>query len=1260
MRRWLAIALAMLVCGIAVARNERDTLGMGTAVFFTENLGQWNPEVRFEAQLHNGTLFLGDNGITIVLSQPTSHPSPTAAGHKMHAYRMTFAGSNGSTPTGEGKTESYSNYFIGNNMGRWHSHVGSYTAVRYLDIWEGIDLEAYTASSALKYNFIVHPGGDLGQLAIEYEGTDGVEVTSKGNLLIHTSVRDIIELKPYVYQTYGAGDMNEVKSRWRVSRTKEGNYRATVEVDDYNHSRDLVVDPVLIFSTYTGSTAPNWGTTATYDAHKNVYTAGLVFSTGYPVSLGALDSTFNGRCDVAIFKFDSSGSQRLYATYLGGSQADMPHSLYVNAFDELLVFGTTGSSDYPVTPDAYQTGFAGGSYLDYLNSGNSSMSMLFPNGSDMFISRLSVDGSQLMASTYVGGSGNDGLNYRQHYNENYHIIMQGNDSLYYNYGDGARGEIISDNLNNIYVGSTTFSTDFPTTEGSLRTNWAAGQEGVAFKMDHNLRNMLWSTYLGGTGDDAVYSIELDSSYNLLVCGGTNSHNFPVTKYAHQRTYGGGSADGFISKISSDGHHMIASTYFGSSAYDQIYFVRIGRHDDVYVFGQTKAQGNAMIRNAGYSVYGSGMLIAKFAPILDSLKWSTVFGTPGRVNLSPTAFGADICNRVYAAGWGRDFVNYNGVQWYTAGTWGMETTSNAIQDSTDGQDFYIISLDTNASTLEYATFFGELHRNSGGGDHVDGGTSRFDRQSTLYQSVCGSCGGTQYFPTTANAWSQNNLSSNCNNALFRLNINDDFPVAEFVPPETGCAPYTVQFVNTGRGSSFHWDFGDGTTSTEANPTHTYTTGGIYMVTLQAYLPGGCSEADVRSHSLKVLNNGSTTIAVNACSSPAQIGVAPHLGATYQWISGNVSDPTVSNPWVTDDGTYVLKVNAIGCTETDTFAVRITRLVDTTMLSPVSCHDTADGRFTITLGPGIDPDSLNVSITPPSTWAASTAGGRQQIVFDGLAPARTYNVSLNGYGCSYEETVMLGNPAAPVYRKDFTPALCGDSCTGWLKIEYGIGFILDTLLTALCPDTHITRIMVDGCPLVDTTVILRDHRLDNLQAWADSYEVFVGEEVRLHASVGDNLTGVSYYWTPTDDIDNPESANPLATPSDTAVCYTVEATTDDNCSRSVSVCIRCIEVMCGSTSLFIPNAFTPNDDGINDRLCFYNRGAEADNLSPLLEFHIAIFNRWGEMVYESDDVTQCWDGRYKGSRCPPGVYTYTCDIRCRADKQSNIKGDITLIR
>ena len=1237
----LLVFLLLLIPSVNAHNRHRDTLGIGERTWFVENQGQWNTRVRFRAQMHNAAFFAEERCFTIAVRETPKRESVFhhAIGQQMHAYRVHFVNATTSGPMGRDIDEEsgYDNYYYGHDPARWVSRLPHYQTVYYSDLYPGIDMDVRVAEHAMKSNFYVSPGVDPSVIAMRYEGQDGL-LLSSGSLVIRTSVGDIIELRPYAYQE-GTQGRQEVDADYYLKGDE-----LHIRLGDYDKQLPLVIDPVLHFSTYTGSTADNWGTTATYDTYKNTYTAGLVFDIGYPVSPGAYDGSPNGNADIGIFKFDTSGTQRLFATYLGGSLADMPHSLYVNSFDELVIFGTTGSADFPVTSQAFDTSFNGGTPLQY--EGSSTIN--FPNGSDIFVSRFTSDGAHLDASTYVGGTRNDGLNYQQHFNNSYTIIMQGNDSLYYNYGDGARGELITDDLNNIYVGSTTMSFNFPTTEGSVQPSPMAEQNGVVFKLDYNLRNMIWCTYLGGSRDDAVYSIDVDTQYNLLVCGGTNSPNFPVTGGAYQTTYGGGSADGFVAKISYNGERLMASTFYGSPEYDQCYFVRTGRNNEVFLYGQTKAGGSSMVYNANYNVPGSGMLLARLNPDLSGRIWSTVFGTPlGRPNLSPTAFAADLCNRVYAAGWGRDFVGYNGMDWNTAGTTGMETTAGAINSTTDGQDFYIMSIDANASRLDYATFFGELHgtHSNGGGDHVDGGTSRFDKMATLYQSVCASCGGYNGFPTTPNAWSDSNLSYNCNNALFRLNIHDDFAVADFVAPPVGCTPYNIHFHNTGRGTSFHWDFGDGSVSTDRNPSHTYSQAGTYTVRLIAHLAFGCRSDDTIEHTVWVLSNEGRRFETQAvCNGdPVQIGLQPMLGCGYEWISGEVSDSTIANPFVTHSGTYLLRITSIeGCDETDTFTVNYISLIDSIIVKSPTCPGGDDGHVTVVLS---DQAGDDTRIYWDGVLGGQTLG---QLSADG----REHTVAVESHGCHTERTYTLTDPLVMQTQKEALAVMCSDSCDAWVSLTYGYPNhpVGDTLIEGLCEGTYVIHYAdTAGCPYVDTTTVIRDHTLDSLQVWADDTLIFLTESTRLHAS---RLSGVSYSWNPANTLENATSADPTATPEDTVTVYTVTVRDKQGCSRSGCVTIHCTEVNCGRPNIFIPNAFSPNNDGVNDQLCF--RG------NFVLDFSITIFSRWGEKVFECNDIHSCWDGRYNGNWCMPGVYTYICRIKCEANLENLIKGDITLIR
>jgi len=884
---------------------------------FEENKGQYPDNVRYKLEFSSGQIYFENNCFTYnVYNKGDLAGSQAHHGYarkiktiNAHCYKMKFINCN-IMPSIYANYQSidYKNFFIGERK-NWASYVYSYKEIEYQELYNGINLKIKKVDGGIKYDFIIAEGENPDLIKMKFIGQDNISLEN-GKLIIKTSIHSIYELAPFAYQEIN-GHKKEVKVKYILS-----NNTLSFDVGRYNKDYPLIIDPVLIFSTYSGSTSDNWGFTATYDSKGNVYSGGIINGNGYPASPGAYQITNAGNWDVAIIKYDETGTNRLFATYLGGENGDLPHSLVVNEYDELIVFGTTGSSTFPTSATAYQTTFAGGDSVVYDNV------VRFPNGIDIYVSKFSENGSQLLASTYVGGSSNDGLNFKNYISSNGVVLMNGNDSLYYNYADGARGEVIVDNKNDVYVGTSTFSTDFPVVAGLQNSN-AGKQEAVVFKLSPDLSGMMWSTYLGGTKDDAIYSVDVDDVYDVYVAGGTVSSDFPTTSGAYNTNFNGGTTDGFVAHISYDGQTLINSSYFGSDHYDQAYFVRLDHNNNVYLAGQTEATGNTLIYNAAYNTPNSGQFIVKLDPTLSNIEYSTVFGTGlGEPNISITAFAVDVCNRIYLSGWGRVWPSDNPSSAYPVhwtdnnfGTHGMDITTDAYQSVTDGQDFYIMVMSEDASNLDYATFFGEQHSGNYycGHDHVDGGTARFDKKGNIYQSVCASCGFYNYpatplvscndFPTTSGVWSEDNggiINETwvCNNAVFRFSFMDDFTAADFQFPGNGCEPYNVQFVNTSLGSTYFWDFGDGATSIETNPNHTFSAG-TYTIMLVANDPGTCNLSDTVYKTITVGTSSldSLQVAHICLGDSITIGInpLPNININYLWDNPNtLSDSSISNP------------------------------------------------------------------------------------------------------------------------------------------------------------------------------------------------------------------------------------------------------------------------------------------------------------------------------------------------------------------------------
>ncbi len=803
-------------------------------------------------------------------------------------------------------------------------------------MYEGIDLKIYSQGGNLKYDFILLPKTDPSLIHLQYEGVERISL-QEGNLMVQTSLGTVTEQKPFAYQ-YIKGQLRSIPCQYVL----EANSISFRFPSGYDTNFPLTIDPVLIFSTYSGSFADNFGYTAAPDSKGFLYSGSSVFDIGYPVTLGAYQTTFAGGSnffvftrgtDVGITKYDTSGTKRIYSTYLGGTADEVPHSIIVNDQDELFIYGTTGSNNFPVTLGAFDNTFNGGTGVAMTG-----IQVAYLNGCDIFISKLSSDGSSLVASTYLGGTANDGA------------LASGFPSvLRYNYADEMRGEIELDNASNVYIASCTRSPNFPIAGTAVQPTYGGGGfDAVVFKMDENLQTLLWSTFLGGTADDAAYSIELDTTGNLYVSGGTNSLNFPQTTGALYTAYQGGRADGFISYLDKNGSTLFYSSYYGSAAYDQVYFVGLDKSNNVHLFGQTEATGvNAtrFVQNAGFSQANSGQFISKLTPELDSIFWSTTFGNgSGRPNISPTAFLVDLCSKIYLSGWGGTpehtaFMNNVTLPFNMLTTLGPNPPTDFFQPSTDNHDFYLFVMEGDASAVNYASFFG----GNQSAEHVDGGTSRFDRKGKMYQAMCAGCGSNSDMPLKptlglAELPSTNN-SFNCNIGVFKMDFRLPTVVADF-HANNGCIGDVVTFVNTSlkkSATTFFWSFGDGGTSTLENPTHVYSAGGTYEVMLVLADSATCNLADTLVKQVYI--SPITGMSIDATADQYVIykgkstilRALPSTGWAYSWTpTETLSNSFISTPIATPPVTTTYTVELIdpqvnSCRISDTVTIEVIEII-----------------------------------------------------------------------------------------------------------------------------------------------------------------------------------------------------------------------------------------------------------------------------------------------------------------------------------------------
>lgn len=708
---------------------------------FIENKGQWDSRVKFKGDIGGGAFFLENQGYRVALHQPDDmrRLSEFAHGHtdkgklpsvnitlRSHAYAMKFVGSNPNpTIIPDKQLSGLTNYFIDSDRSKWASGCRSFEGVTYKEIYPGVDARYYTDNGQAKYDLIVKPGADVSRIAMGFEGVDDLKI-KEGNLIIKTSVGEIRELYPYTYQAGSKGRV-EVNCRFRVK-----NNQVSFELGEFNKNEVLIIDPVLLFSSFSRSTVSNWGYTATYGGDGSFFGGGIVFGTGYPTSTGAFQTIFQGGTptgggsggfDMGIIRLNAAGSTRLYATYLGGSNGnDQPHSMWADAAGNLVIAGRSNSSNFPVTRPVVGSG----------------------GGYDIVVSRLSPNGGALLGSMRIGGGGDDGVNINA-----WTAGGQGENSLKLFYGDDSRSEVIQDNAGNIYVASSTQSSNFPVTPGAAQTISGGLQDGIILKIDPLVTNLTWATYFGGSGNDAMYVLAINPLTGVLyAAGGTASSNIPGDRNATIATTNQGIIDGFVTIIDPNTSTLGKTSYIGTNAVDQVYGIQFDKKGFPYVMGITR--GNWPVINAAFSNNGGKQFIGKMQPDLSAWVYSTRFGTNStHPNISPVAFLVDRCENVYVSGWGGTLgiTSFN-----SAGTNGLPITPDAIKNSTDGEDFYFFVLAKNATNQLYGSFFGQ---NGGEGEHVDGGTSRFDQNGVIYQAICANCFAGANFPTTAGAFGEGN-------------------------------------------------------------------------------------------------------------------------------------------------------------------------------------------------------------------------------------------------------------------------------------------------------------------------------------------------------------------------------------------------------------------------------------------------------------------------------------------------------------------------
>ena len=677
----------------ASVRPEVDRAYGRLPLRFESNVGQTDAAVDFIARGTGYALFLtAGGGATFVLerggstapgkvpcdphrafaarpSEPSSLPGclepPAPTPSEQAVLRLTLPGAtSGTRGHGEDPLPGKVHYLTGSNPAAWRSNVATYERIRYAETYPGIDVVYYGNQSRLEYDFVVHPGADPEIIALQFDGADALDVDRNGNLVVSVGGARIVQQTPVIYQER-AGVREEVTGGYTLREDR----RVGVTLGSYDVTRDVVIDPVLVYSTFLGGTGFDRSFAIAVDATGAAYVAGFTSFGDFPTTSGAFYPVVR-YYDAFVTKLSADGSSLAYSTYLGGSSFDEAGAIAVDANGAAYVTGHTQSSDFPTTSGAFDTALSGNSeaFVTKLSADGSSLAYstglggstiddargicVDPTGaayvtgttyssdfpttvgavytslsghSDAFVTKLSADGSSLGFSTYLGGSRSGGGT-----------------------GGGGGGDehgrgIALDATGAAYVTGVTISIDFPTTRGAIDSALSGYYDAFVTKLSADGTSLSYSTFLGGDGEEAGQGIAVDALGAAYVTGYTLSSDFPTTRGAVDTALGGYS-DAFVTKLSADGSSLAFSTYLGGTASGGGWSIAVDTAGAPYVTGDS----------------GSDAFVTKLSADGSSLVFSTSLG--GTANDAGSGIALDATGAAYVTGFtdSSDFPTTSGA------------------------------------------------------------------------------------------------------------------------------------------------------------------------------------------------------------------------------------------------------------------------------------------------------------------------------------------------------------------------------------------------------------------------------------------------------------------------------------------------------------------------------------------------------------------------------------------------------------------------
>jgi len=683
----LQVMLFLPLTGLAATNNNRDesiiekqearevTGAQKAAViktygklplYFIKNKGQVDKTVSFYERGAGHATFFTEDGVVLSLTKRESKTNKPSFDEKIlglkgknekktvsEAVSLSFVGANKRARiTADKKMSGHVNYFIGKDKTKWRTGISTYGTVTYHDIYKNIDVKFYGNNKNIERDVIVRPGGDFSKAIFAYRGIKGLKVTEAGDLEVSLKDGKIIEQRPVIYQEID-GRRVVVEGAYRLLKGDDGTFTYGFTVAAYDHTKDLVIDPMLVYSTYLGGSSYDSGSSIALDSTGAVYVLGTTASTDFPLMNPMQGAYGGGFEDAFVTKINPAGTALVYSTYFGGSDYDYGNAIAVDSTGAVYATGSTRSTDFPLMNPIQ--GVLGGYY-------------------DAFVTKINPSGTALVYSTYFGGSGDD-------------------------YGNA----IAVDSTGAVYFGGFTDSTNFPLMN-PIQGVFGGWDDAFIAKINPSGTALVYSTYLGGSDTDYGNAIAVDSTGAVYAKGTTHSTDFPLMNPI--KGVLGGYYDAFVTKINPSGTALVYSTYLGGSGSEfAIGGIAVDSTGAVYVVGTTDSTDFPLMNpiqgvHAGF--YNDDAFVTKINPAGTALVYSTYLGGSDKENVGGIA--VDSTGAVYVVGTtlSTDFPLMNPIQDHLAPGGGF------FQNYEDG---FVTKINPSGTALVYSTYHGGNHYDS---------------------------------------------------------------------------------------------------------------------------------------------------------------------------------------------------------------------------------------------------------------------------------------------------------------------------------------------------------------------------------------------------------------------------------------------------------------------------------------------------------------------------------------------------------------------